>query len=337
MAALIFPGQLARRADFYHQLSSLTAAGVPIIQALEGVRNNPPSRSYRKPLTQIIDHLNHGSTFAEAIAALGNWMPPFDLALFSAGERSGRLDRCMALLAEYYREQAVLSKRVISEMAYPFFILHMAALLFPIGLFTGFVLQGQTSEFLFQKAKMLLPLYIVIGMSVYATQGSRSGPWRGIIERFMAIVPLLGKGRKQQALARLSIALEALISAGVSIVEAWPLAAASSGSPILQRAVARMEPEVLRGATPAEVLQRSRDFPELFRSLYSSGEISGQLDTTLKRLYTHYSTEASMRFQNFAQWLPRLIFLVVAIAIGFQVVGFYTGYFNNAMSVLDQP
>lgn len=332
MASLIFPGQIAKRADFYHQLASLTAAGIPIIQGLESVCRNPPSRSYVRPLRHVIDHLNQGSTFTEAVESLGDWMPTFDLALVSAGEKSGRLDQCMTLLANYYKEQAILAKRMMSDMAYPFFIIHMAAFIFPVTAFTALLIQGQSSAFVVQKLQVLLPIYLVVGLVVYALQGNRTGTWRALVERTTSLVPMFGKGRYQMALARLSVALEALVSAGVSITEAWPLAAASSGSPLLQNAVARMLPKIQSGATPAEVLQHSREFPELFRSLYNTGEISGQLDTTLKRLYTHYSQEAEMKFRNFAQWLPRVIFLIVAIMVGYSVVNFYTNYFNSALS-----
>src|SRR5437016_8751900 len=161
MAAPITPSQLNKRADFYHQLASLTAAGVPIIQSLESVRHNPPARSYIRPIEHVIHDLEQGSTFAEALERLGGWMPAFDLALFAAGEKSGRLDQCMRILANYYKEQAVLAKRVFSELAYPFFVLHMAVAIFPISSFTGLILQGQTTPFIVQKLTILLPLYTV--------------------------------------------------------------------------------------------------------------------------------------------------------------------------------
>ena len=34
-------------------------------------------------------------------------------------------------------------------------------------------------------------------------------------------------------------------------------------------------------------------FPDLFANLYSSGEVSGKLDETLKRLYAHYQEEGT--------------------------------------------
>src|SRR5215510_1659653 len=102
MALIVTPRQLARRADLYHQLGSTVAAGIPLIQALEIVSGTRGAHGLQKPLQQLICQLQQGSTFAEALLSLGKWLPAFDVALLSAGEKSGRLDTCFRLLADYY-------------------------------------------------------------------------------------------------------------------------------------------------------------------------------------------------------------------------------------------
>jgi type IV pilus assembly protein PilC len=333
MALLVTPGQLNKRSDFYHQMASLTAAGLPIVQALESIKKNAPGSSYVRPLNSVLYFLQHGCTLSEAFSRLGPWVPTFDQALFEAGERSGRLDSCFRILANYYKEQAQLVRRAMGDLAYPFFLVHMAVLIFPTGLLSAMVWQGQAGPYIVQKVSIFAPIYAALFLFVLATNSSRSGVWRGMMEPVFGTVPLLGKGRRQLALARLSAALEALISAGVSIVDAWPMAAESSGSSALLRAVRRMEPKVASGATPSEALQAESVFPELFRSMYHSGEISGQLDSTLQRLHAHYSEEASVKFQGFSQWLPRAVMLVVALVIGYHVITFWKNYYDNLLNI----
>ena len=135
--------------------------------------------------------------------------------------------------------------------------------------------------------------------------------------------------RSNLALARLSIALESLLNAGVSIIEAWELAAAASGSPALSRAVLSWRAEVRVGQTPAEAVRASRAFPELFSNLYSTGEISGQLDDTLRRLYQHYQEEAVRQMRFVAEWMPRLVYLLVVVFIAFQIISFWSAYFTQ--------
>ena len=100
---------------------------------------------------------------------------------------------------------------------------------------------------------------------------------------FLRPVPILGTARHYLALSRLAAALEALISAGVNIFEAWDLAATASGSPALRRAVAAWKPRVVAGQMPSEAVRRCPLFPETFANLYASGEISGKLDESLRQ------------------------------------------------------
>src|SRR5450759_773561 len=102
MPLIVTPGQFSRRSEFYHQLAQLTAAGIGLTRALEQLQRHPPERSFRKPIKRTLDNLAGGSTFSEALQIGGQWLPAFDVALLHAGEKSGRLDSCFRLLAEYY-------------------------------------------------------------------------------------------------------------------------------------------------------------------------------------------------------------------------------------------
>ena len=67
-------------------------------------------------------------------------------------------------------------------------------------------------------------------------------------------------------------------------------------------------PRVEAGQTPAEVVEASGRFPELFAHEYATGEISGQLDDTLHRLHQYYQDDGSRipqpvhTFENQAQF-----------------------------------
>ncbi len=324
----ITPGQISRRADFYFQLASLISAGVPIIQALEMLHQSF-SGSYRQHLSTVVAKLNQGSTFAEAMRATGGWLPAFDHALLSAGEQSGRLDVTLRSLGTYYQERSAMLRRVLSGVAYPLFILHLAILIFPTSLLTGLFLANGGEAFVIHKLKMVVPIYLTIIILVIAFQGNRGELWRAFMERVTSFIPILGSARHELALSRLAAALEALLSAGVPIIQSWELAANACASRRLKSAVAFAVPKMEAGVTPSETVRQSSVFPELFRSLYSTGEISGQLDSALQRLHRYYEEQASQKFQTLAAWTPKLLFLIVAIVIGYQVISFYSGYFDQ--------
>jgi type II secretory pathway component PulF len=326
---IITPGHLAKRAEFYHQLNQLTSAGIGVTKALEQLERHPPSRSYHRPLRRSLEELGHGKPFAQSLRA-ADWLPEFDLALIGAGEQSGRLDQCFKLLADYYTQRAAIARQIVSQLLYPAFLVHFAVLIFMIVL--PYAKSGFTASFsvLFGKAAMfLLPIYLVIVFLVFANQSRHGEGWRSIMESILHWVPLLGKARRQLAISRLSIALEALISAGVGVLQAWPLAAIASSSPVLRRTVDRWESRLAEGTTPSEMVSNSPVFPETFANLYHSGEISGKLDETLHKLHVYFQDEGSHRMNLFVRFSTFLIYLTCLLTIAYKIIGFYAGYFNQ--------
>lgn len=335
MPFILTPRQFTQRAELYHQLAQLTSAGIGVVPALEQIKRNPPAPSFRGPLQHFLDELAKGRTLSESLQH-GGWLPVFDTALIEAGERSGRLDGCFRLLADYYNDRARVIKLVISQLIYPVGLIHLVAFIFLIVLPFAASQFNASLSWLFVKAALVLaPLYGAVALMIYALQSKHGEHWRARLESLLRPVPLLGTARHYLALSRLTAALEALISAGVNIVDAWELAATASGSPAFRRAVATWKSQLAEGRTPAELVRACPLFPETFANLYASGEVSGKLDETLRRLYAYYQEEGTLKLNLFATWTPRLIYFLVALLIAYEVVHFWMGYFNqinNAMS-----
>jgi type IV pilus assembly protein PilC len=334
MPLIISPRQFVQRAELYQQLNQLTSAGIPIVRALEQIERHPPASAYHKPLQHLLNEIAKGATLAESLQRL-DWLPAFDLALIGAGEQSGRLDACFRMLADYYNDRARVIRQVISQLIYPVGLVHMAAFVFLIVLPFAHSQFNASLPLLFAKAAIILsPLYGAVVLMIYATQSKHGETWRAWIEAFLRLVPVLGKARHYLALSRLAAALEALISAGVNIFEAWDLAAIASGSPALRRAVAAWKSRVVAGQMPSEAVNLCPLFPGTFANLYASGEVSGKLDDSLRQINRIYNEDGTRKLNAFATWMPRLVYMLVALLIAYEVVHFYLGYFNeiNAMS-----
>jgi len=326
MALIVTPRQFTQRAEFYHQLGQLTAAGLTVVRGLETLERQPPARSYRRPIQQALDDLANGCSLTESFERVGHWLPEFDLALLRAGEQSGRLEACFRLLADYYQDRARLARQMIADLAYPALLFHMAIFIIPL---PQLFLSGNWVKYLGQTFGVLIPIYALVGLLIYAMQSRHGETWRGWVEACLRPVPVLGTARHYLALSRLATALEALLNAGVTIIEGWELAATASGSPALRRTVLAWRPRVNAGSTPAEVVSASARFPELFANQYATGEISGKLDDALRRLHAYYQEEGSRKLHAVAQWTPRAVYLLVALMIAYNVVHFWMAYFQQ--------
>lgn len=331
MPFVISPRQLQQRAELYHQLGQLTAAGVTLLSALELLERNPPSGSDRTPLRHVLQSINDGRTFSDALYGTGRWLTSFDIALLHAGEQSGRLPQCFRLLSEHYADRARLARQVIGDLLYPVALLHLAVFLFP---FPQLFLSGNLAPYLAQTLGALAPLYLVVILALYALQGRHGEAWRETLEKILHPIPLLGAARRSLALARLAAALEALISAGVTIIEAWQISALACGSPALRRAVASWPPGLGDGQTPAEALGQCRVFPEVFVNLYRTGEISGKLDDSLRSLHQYYEEEGTRKLHLLAKAGPRLFYFLIVLLVAAKIISFWLGYFQQLDNVI---
>src|SRR5215212_7679599 len=168
MALVVTPRQLSQRAELYHQLSQLIDAGIGLPQALETLHRSPPVRSFRSGLARLVTALQQGSTFSQALRSIEGWIPEFDAALLEGGERSGRLPDCFKLLAQYYTERAQLARQVISDFMYPLFLFRFAIFIGPV---PELFLTGNVTKYLVKTLSILLPIYAVTGIVLFACQG----------------------------------------------------------------------------------------------------------------------------------------------------------------------
>jgi len=335
MPIIVTPGQLNRRAELYHQLGAMITAGVPLIKALEMVSSNPAIRVSRAELLQLIGHLKSGLTFSDSMKQVHGWMSDFDLALLSVGEKTGRLDSSFTTLSSHYALRAGILRDTITGLMTTAATLHVFLLVFPLSLLISFV-QAIMSQawagclpFLLEKFLVFGGLYGAVLFLIFACQGKRGESWRSAVEFLAQLIPMLRTARRFLVLSRLAAALEALTSAGVSIVSGWELAAAASGSPRLKRTVADWKPRLESGVTPGELVQQTPYFPEMFANLYNTGELSGQLDSTLNRLQTYYQEEGFRKLRFFTRVLNGTIYGLVVLLVAFNVIRFYIGYMNS--------
>lgn len=323
------PRQMERRAEFYHQVGMMTEAGLSLVQSLQSLNRAKVFRSLARQISQLIDRLEQGTTFAESAAGIRGWLPAFDLALLDSGERSGRLDVCFRLLSEFYRQRAQATREVIRQLIYPALVVHVAVFSLAVANAPQQILSGEIGAYLWSVGSVLLPIYLLGLAAVYIAQGSHGFAVRSLLEKVFGFVPLLGKARRCLSLSRLCLALEALLSAGTPMARAWTLAADASGSPRIQKAVQPFESAVEGGQTPGELLNHLRCFPDMFVSLYQSGEVSGRLDENLERLRIHYQEEGFCKLRLFAVWLPRMIYFFVLAVAAYFIVQFWVRYYEG--------
>ncbi len=324
------PGRLQLRADLYGQLGSMTQAGLALPSALRTLAGSGAFRRIRAPLDRVIDRLEGGETLSEAAGAAPCSMDPFDRVLIRAGEESGRIDHCFGHLSRYYRKRAEGLRRSLAYMVYPLLVVHAAAFILPLpSLLAG---SRTLAEYFGQAALVLVPCYLAALLVLRLASGRGDSAAGRALEAAYGCVPALGPGLRSLALSRFALALRSLLEAGVGMGPAWRMAGQASGASRLRSAAERVSERIGAGATPGEAMEEHRAFPELFSSLYRTGEASGRVDENLEILQERYQDSGYRSLELFATWLPRLIYYLIVILVAWHVIGFWVGHYDRILS-----
>ena len=313
----------------------MITAGVPLIKALEMAGKNASFRASNKHISTLLEHLNNGQSFSDAMLQAQGWLPDFDTALLTAGEQSGKLEFSFKALGDYYATRATIFRETISNLSIAALNLHVFIFIFPLRLLIRFVMgmmkndYSQCIPFIVEKAAVYGVLWGTIIFFIFACQGKRGERWRSILEYLNQAIPMLRTALKYLVLFRFTTALDALLNSGISIIKGLPMAAAASASPHLKKNIAEWPAKLEAGITPAELINQERYFPEMFANLYHTGEISGNLDDSIKRLKTYYYDEGIRLLRTFMRIFSRVIYFLIVIMIAYNVIGFYTSYFTG--------
>jgi type II secretory pathway component PulF len=350
---MVTPGQLNHRAALFEQLSTMISAGVPLTKALELASKNRSIGISKKVLQQLISHLHEGHTFTDSMQMVSGqkrgievslkpnkayWLSEFDVAMLSAGEESGRLDSTFKLLARDYTSRAEVIHDTIAGSIVTIVTLHVFLLVFPLSFLVAFVLgiingqYGQCAPFIIEKFIVFGLLYGSGWFLGFASQGDRGEGWRSVVELIFSGIPWLRSAVKCLAVARLAMALDSLLNAGVPVIRAWELAAKACGSPHLKREILRWTPELESGTTPGDMVSQIRYFPDMFVQLYQSGELSGRQDEALAHLHTYFQEEGFRKLQTFSRVLMFAIYFSIVILVAIFIIRFWTNYFSSMLN-----
>ena len=301
-------------ANAYHNLSTLLAAGVPLLRSLE-VTAQGLKRSLRRACLKLRDGAAEGRPLAESMERMPSIFEPLDVTIVRASEVSGDLPESLALLAKWHEFQLRIKRRILSGLALPIFLIHAVAVLAPV---PGYFLGGRdASAYGRQVFGILLLFYVPAAVVLFVRYFTpRRGLLRAMLDKVVLRIPVLGAAGYRLSLSRYCWVFHMLLKAGVPIIDCAANAAAASGNAVVRRRVAGGTASARAGNAVSEGF--SSKLPAEFLNIWRVGEESGQLEQVTKRLADNYGQSADFMYGEFATWLPRLVyFAVVAITAYF--------------------
>jgi type IV pilus assembly protein PilC len=108
---------------FSRQLSTLINAGLPLVQSLRTISGQTRSVTLKGVIEKIINDVEAGSSFADALAKYPRVFDGVYVSLIAAGEASGTLDVSLDRLANQQEKDAEIISKVRGALIYPIIVL----------------------------------------------------------------------------------------------------------------------------------------------------------------------------------------------------------------------
>jgi type II secretory pathway component PulF len=273
-----------------------------------------------------------GAGLAEAVstgrplsAGLGRFpdqVPAEDVALIEAGEATGHLDENLDRLVRLHDARRAAKRRVLTLALYPLILLHIAAILLPIGRL-AMVGEFTAATWLASVLKVVAPFW---GVWILVAWLSRSAVWRARFRRILDLVPGFGAAARHRRRAVFATVLETAYQGGVSVDRSLDMAARAAGEPgatVAARAVA--------GGSPlAAAMVGTGVLDAAAVSQLAASEAAGEISHALERIAAEETAAADALLTRSVTALGTVIYLLVVAWIGWSVISFYVSYFERA-------
>ena len=320
--------QLARA---YYDLATLLDAGVPILRALDILIQGQRGR-FKRVFSQVRESLSKGSSFSESLGEHRRVFPELDRMLIEAAETGGSLPDSFKMLSHWHEFVERITRQIQMGLLYPFFLLHAAALIYPLPTLMSSFIGGQVDVggYLRRVLQVLLLLYVpvlvVLGSMLFK---ERTRTLRVVLDHLVLRVPGLGAAIYHLSVYRYAKAFGMLYKAGVPVSECTARAALATGNAAVAQLFAGGTASVRKGGMMWEGFSR-RLSPE-YLHLWQIGEETGELDKTVDRIAAAAQDRADRYFTLFAQWLPKVVYFAALLVAGYMVLQLGTQVYGGAL------
>lgn len=326
-------GDLAR---FTRRLATLTAAAVPLLDALSLLTEQERNPQLKSVLGRVRDRVREGESLRQALSREPETFPESYAAMVGASETGGALDRVLERLASFLEDQERVHGTISAAMAYPLLmmVVGIGVMIFLLSfvipkLVTVFAQNRGTLPLItritvscsrFLSSWWWLVIAAVTGGGVLFRRSTVTGRGREIRDRLMLRIPFVGNLLASLILSRVARIIAMLISGGVPLIRALEIAADVSANTVIRHDLERVRQEVVEGKGIAASLSGSPLFPPLLVQMIATGEKSGRLAELLETAAESLAREFDIGLRKGMALLEPALVLLMGIMVGFVVV-----------------
>jgi type IV pilus assembly protein PilC len=317
---------------FSTQLSVMMDTGVTLTEALDCIAAQTQKPVMRQLLKDMIEQVQGGNTFSDALARHPRSFPRVFVALMRASEKSGLMSKLLNRAVGYLRDEQETIRRVRGALTYPGIMLGFA-LTTTVFLLT-FVLPRFTVIYANKKAALPAPTKILMGMSDFL-----AGNWLGLLIGLAAGVglliayfrsasgsrvwhylqlnmPLLGPLFRKVHLSRGLRMVGTMAGAGVTLTDCVATATDLCSNSYFRDLWTQVGEQIQAGRQLSDPLFASALVPRSVSQMIYSGEKSGRLGLVMEQVATYSEAELKEQIANLTRYIEPAMIIIMGLIIG---------------------
>jgi type IV pilus assembly protein PilC len=313
-------------------ISVMLKSGVTIDAAIKILSEQTTEGKLKLVFTAVLHDIEEGTGLGEAMAKYPKAFSKTITSIIQVGERGGTLEKNLAFLADYLKQNHELQSKLKGAMLYPvivlgltvvellgvvFFILPQMENLFKsfsnIPDYTKFILSA--SKFIRENILMIIGAICGFGILMKIFIGTRVG--QNLKDKMTLKIPVLGKLFRYNILMTFARTLGILMDNGIPISKAITITAETTNNTVYRKIFTEIQDKVKSGQNLADSLtQYPKYFPGIFIKMIEIGEATGTLSENLNYLYEFYEEDVKEMSGNLTALLEPMMIIFVGVMIG---------------------
>ncbi len=324
---------LKEKAYFFELLSVMIDAGIPMLSALEVLREKTQSERFKRIINTLMYNIEHGETLSGAISKFPMVFSDTEVGMLRSGELTGSLHQSLQKLSDAITRTLELQLKIRQAVMYPATILITLAIAFVViiavvvpplkGLFESVSAPLPSSLALLITLNDFVAgnwwwLIVVVGLGFYIFRSyiktDQGKLWK---DGMLLKIPAIGDLLKKMILVKFARSLATLLDSGLPLTKTIKTVAMSVGNEVYRLALDGVLFKVQGGKKISEALDETDGlFTRDLTAIISVGEQTATISTSSLKVANQYEREIDHSLKNMTSIIEPVAILVVGVAVG---------------------
>ncbi len=324
---------------FSRQMYTLLKAGIPIMNALNGLQASTQNKAFSSVIGNVRESLAGGRELSVALAQHPSVFSSFYVSMVRVGESTGLLDSVFFRLFEHIEFERFMRDQIKAALRYPtFVVIAMAVAIVVVNLFVipafakvfqsfGVELPLMTRGLLafsaFMQAFWPYLLALIVGAVFLFRSYTATSIGRYNWDSIKLKIPIAGKIVHKATMARFARSFALSSKSGVPITNGLKLVAQTADNDYVGSRIDQMREGVERGESILRTATNSGVFNPIVLQMIAVGEESGSLDDLMEEIADMYQRDVEYEIKTLGAQIEPILIVFLGVMVLILALGIF--------------